>query len=508
MPIFRTSIQTRSSAIVRRGLVVAAFAVAAGLAALVADALRTPQYSAEASLLFRDPGFGSELFGTPVMERKDADREAATNIRLVSLDIVAQRTADSLSGFSAEDIGDAVSVTADGRSDVVSITAVDPDPDVAALVANAFAESYIEFRRDADRQRVREARRIVQRELAALDPVARRSPAGRSLQRELSQLTALEALQTGNAELVQPAIPPDNPSSPKALRDALLAFVAGLIVGTLFQAASIRLDQRLREKTDVEAAFNLPVLGTVPRLRKLEGSSQHMGQLFTSFPEPFRMLRARLRYFNVHETLRTILFTSAAPSDGKTTIAWNFALSAAADGAHVLFIEADLHRPAVAVRESLAPLPGLAELLSNQAKLEGTIQTTRGEASSADPAPTLDVIVAGAAPPNPGVLIESRSMSLLLDTVSKEYDLVVLDTPPISMIADAIPLVRRVDGVIAVARLGHTTRSDAGELAKELSSLGAPVLGAIANEVRPADSYKYRYAYAHPSPQFVTSRSE
>jgi succinoglycan biosynthesis transport protein ExoP len=160
---------------------------------------------------------------------------------------------------------------------------------------------------------------------------------------------------------------------------------------------SERLDRRLRDINELESTFSLPVLAGIPNSKGV-GGSRNGAPLEPHETESFRMLRTRLRYFNVDRDIRTVLITSAAAQDGKTTVAWHLALSTAESGSRALLLEADFHRPTVAERQNLQPLPGLAELLSGQASAEGALQhvdvVTRSNASEVHH--SLDVIVAGA----------------------------------------------------------------------------------------------------------------
>lgn len=211
------------------------------------------------------------------------------------------------------------------------------------------------------------------------------------------------------------------------------------------------------------------------------------------------MLRANLRYFNVDRPIRSVLVTSAAPGDGKSTVTWNLAAATAQAGGAVLLIEADLRHPSLASpANDLWPAPGLSNVLSGQTDVSEAIQTTAvGEPSEpSSKGRTMDVLVAGPLPPNPADLVESERMrSLLRDTVGR-YDLVVIDTPPTSVVSDAIPLINEVDGVIVVARLGKSTRDSAVHLCHQLEQLNAHTLGIVMNGFR-ADGAGYGYGYGY-----------
>lgn len=479
--------------------------------ALAISVLQEKQYTADASLLFRDPALDQKLFGSTFLQpSRDPDREAATNIKLVSLDAVAARTARALpGGLTSKDVSDKVEVAAEGQSDVASVRATDPDPRFAAQLANAFAEQYIEFRREADRSKVREAQQLVQRQLEALTPAEMLGPRGRSIRERSEQLQVLASLQTGNAELVQQAQVPDSASSPNTARNVALGIVLGLLLGVGLAFLLERLDRRVRDPKEFEEIFDRPLLASIPESRALAtgGPAQHQN-LPTGEQEAFRMLRANLRYFSVDRPVKSVLVTSAAPGDGKSTVSWNLGLAAAGTGAKVLLMETDLRHPSLAASAGpLAPAPGLSTVLAGQIEFAEVVQAVMVPNHHAGRAPDrmMDVVVAGPIPPNPVDLIESERMRTVLREAEERYDLVVVDTPPTSVVSDAIPLIREVSGVIVVTRLGKSTRESVAQLRNQLVHLNAPTLGVVVNAFK-ADrgSYGYGYGYGYESSDEAT----
>jgi tyrosine-protein kinase len=220
----------------------------------------------------------------------------------------------------------------------------------------------------------------------------------------------------------------------------------------------------------------------VPRSRALK-RHKPFADLPPQVAEAFRMLQMNLRF--ARETpVRSVLVTSAKTGEGKTTVSWNLAAAAASGGLSVALVEADLRRPSLAERFELEASPGLTEALlgdvSVAAALQSTLAVGGAESSAGRPRP-LHVMVAGGPAANPWALMQSSVMGRILDQLQRDHDLVVVDTPPIPHVADAISLLRQVDGVLITASVNSTRGPDASRLRDQLTGLDANVLGVVAN---------------------------
>jgi capsular exopolysaccharide synthesis family protein len=317
-------------------------------------------------------------------------------------------------------------------------------------------------------------------------------------------LGVLAELRNGNVEVAQLATLPTSPSSPKVSRNIALGAFLGLLLGLGIAFVLERLDRRIREPKDLESVYGLPLLGVVPESTALSRSTRRVEEkpreLAAGESEAFHLIRAHLRYFNVDRQLRTLMVVSAAPGDGKTTITRHLAGAAARMGSRVLVLEADLRRPTLAKQFAISPGRGLSDVLIGALSLSEAVQTIEPGAPSRDGpmGHALDVLVAGATlPPNPGELIESRTMGELLDQAKSTYDLVVIDTPPLTAVSDAFPLLEKVDGVIVVGRVGRNRRDVAERLHETLTGAGAPLLGVIANGFKAGRLGGYGYGYGY-----------
>jgi capsular exopolysaccharide synthesis family protein len=486
----------------RRIVLVLLCVILVPLAAVGLSLTQEKEYTATAALLFRNPGFDREIVGNGVLlPSTDPDREAATNLRLVSLDTVDRLVAARL-GVSADDVRDKIDVQAQGNSDIVTVSATDEDPRAAADLANLFAEEYIIFRQTADREKILQAANLVRDRLRALGTGPEADERRSRLEGRLEQLQTLASLQTGNAEVVETADVPTSASSPQIARNAALGALLGVVLGVALALILDRVDRRIREPDELQEIFDLPVLGYVPESANLRRQNADRPWLVGREAEAFRMLRTSLLYFNVDRDIRSILVTSSAPSEGKTTVSWNLACAAAAGGADVLLIEADMRHPTLRkyVGDAAAGRAGLGEMLAGDLNVDaGVIRVPMEPRKDGSEPKALDVILSGPVPPNPAELLESNRMRLLLEAAERTYDLVVIDTPPISILPDAVPLVKQVSGVAVVSRVGMTTRDGARQLRGQLENLRAPTLGLVVNNVERWRE-RYSYGYAHDSP--------
>ena len=465
--------------------------------------LQTKEYTATASLLFRNPGFAEDVFGTsPSSSPTDPTREAATNQQLVGMRVVAGRTAKVLGGdYTETQIHNMVSVSSNGQSEIVSITATSKSAAAAQEVANTFARQFISFRADTDKSKLLQAKTLAEANFNTLSPAQQEGVRGQSLSRAAERLGVLASLQTGNAELVQPATEPTAPSSPKPLRNGFLGAIFGLLLGIGLAFLFDRLGSQFREPEEVRDTFELPVLSVIPDSARLSQTvdEDDPGALPFVENEAFRTLRAALRYFNVDTDVRSVMVVSHEAQAGKSTVAWNLALAAAASS-RAIIVETDLRASCLAHRHKLRHGPGLAEVLTGQASMDDAIQSihlphgngTNGNGNGNGNARTLDVMVGGATPPNPSELLESHVMQQTLAELSSRYDFIVVDTAPLGVVSDAYPLVRRVDGVIIVSRIRSSRRDAAERLRERLSQLRAPLLGVVVNGGR---RRKGRYGY-------------
>jgi Mrp family chromosome partitioning ATPase len=294
---------------------------------------------------------------------------------------------------SLKELMDAIEVTSESETGFVTIAARSLRASRAAEIANAFAAALVAARSEQARAQIQATITGVEEQLSGLS--GEDTTGRRALSEELQRLRALEAAQNNNAVLVQPALVPDLPVSPKPLRNAALALVLAVMIGVGLAFLIDHLDRRVRQPEELRDLADLPVLGFVPEasFRAKSDSPLHESDAIQS-------LRASLSYLRPDQPLQSVIISSPGAGEGKTTIAASLAISLARSGRDVILIDGDLRRSEVSERLALDPhAPSLGSVLAS-----GSILVTSLTAVKID-AGRLRVLPAGSPPPNPSELM-------------------------------------------------------------------------------------------------------
>jgi capsular exopolysaccharide synthesis family protein len=288
-----------------------------------------------------------------------------------------------------------------------------------------------------------------------------------------------------NVRLMDRAVVPGSPYIPDIPRHLMLGSLAGMFLAVGLVLAIDYLDDTVKTPEDVTRGLKLPFLGLVPAMK---GSHQPLltWDVPHEFGEAFRALRTSLVFSSGTEGTRVIAVTSAQPLEGKTTTACNMAIALAYGGARVLLIDADMRRPSVARTMGMENAIGLSHLLTGQAVPRQTIKRSS--------VPNLWVMSAGVTPPNPSELLASDRMKTLIATVqSGPFEWVIIDTPPVLAVTDAVIIAPWVSGVVFIIGSEMTQRRLAERAVETLMTSRPRVLGAVLNRV---DIVRNKYYYS------------
>jgi receptor protein-tyrosine kinase len=407
-----------------------------------------------------------------------------------------------------------ISVSPEGETSLIDITAVSAHPQETADVANAFAKEFILYRREVDQGIVETARTTIQDQLDQMTTVEKNSERGLMLGEKAENLRILKEMQTGGFEIAQTAETPNSPFSPQRNRTILLALLVGLGLGIGLAFLMDALDKRIKDEETMEREFGLPVLASVPDVgrRRIRGAKRSPIFGFqggrSPLIEPFRTLRSNLQYFEVDGRLGTILITSALAEEGKSLTTINLALSLAMSGARVIIVEADLRRPTIHTHLGLSNDVGVSSVLAGTHTFTEAVQLvliedfsppdTRRDPGAPEDSTALSrnlyCITSGPLPPNPAELAGSARMREFLDKAAQTAEYVLVDSPPLLMVADSLALAGQVDAVLLTARMNRTTVDEAREVRALLARIGAHPIGVVAIGVDRASGY-YRYGY-------------
>lgn len=286
------------------------------------------------------------------------------------------------------------------------------------------------------------------------------------------------------------ARPASAPYSPSTLRTVLAGALAGLVVGGLLALLRRLLDTKVRHRSDVRELTGVGVLGSLPEDATLTRTGEAAVDLDPRAGEAVRSLRTNLRFISVDQPPRVVSFTSANPSEGKSTVASHLARALALAGERVLLVDADLRRPRQHELFGVSGDVGLSEVLAGEVQPDDALAATGVQ--------NLTLLSAGRTPPNPSELLGSERMRTLLRLAAQDY-FVIVDSPPLLPVTDASLLATAVDGTVLVVRQDRTRKDHLEAAVESLAAVDARLLGTVVNGVTPGRGGAYGYGYGYGS---------
>ncbi len=441
-------------------LVLAALGV--GGAATV-SILSTPRYEASTLVFVYVQSAGT------VGELAQGSSFAQSQVKSYAEAVSTPRVLDSVIkrlelNVTSDELAEYVKATAPLDTVNIEITVTDPSPSRAADIANAVTSSFREV------------------------------------------IAAITKPTTGQSQVsvsvLRNATVPQEPVSPNTKLNLALGLLVGLALGVGLAVLLEVLDTRMRTPRDIEVITTTPIVGRIA----YDPDAEKRPLIVQDDPrspraEAFRALRTNLHFLEIEPGGRSFVITSSIPNEGKTTTAANLAIALSDAGSKVVIVDADLRRPKLAEYLGIEGAIGLSDVLISRVRLDDAVQSwgTRG----------LTVLPAGTIPPNPSELLGSKAMVSLLRLLEEEFDIVILDLPPLLPVTDAAVVSRYARGALLVVGSGRVHKAEVHAAIATLESVGAPLAGMIMTflPVKGGGSYGYgyrNYSYAREVVQLDT----
>jgi tyrosine-protein kinase len=354
-----------------------------------------------------------------------------------------------------KELAQSVEATAQAGKVILEIAASDPDPTRAAQIANAVGDELAKAAGDLSPQKENGTK-------------------------------AVQATTIAEAEV------PDEPSFPNVPLNLGVGLILGLLLGLGVAVLRHVLDTRVRNEDDVRSLTDSPILGVIAYNQNVPSHPVILRDQPLAAPsEAVRRLRTNLQFIDIADRPKSIVISSSIPGEGKSTMAINLAVSLADTGSRVILVDADLRQPSIADYVGIEGRVGLTTVLIGRAAVEDVVQPL-GTTS-------LDLLPAGQIPPNPSELLGSMTMALLLERLSAVYDMVLLDSPPLLPVTDAVVLSKMAGGALVVVGADRVHRPQLQQSLESLETAGAHIFGLVMNKIALREATAYGYGYGYPS---------
>ena len=305
------------------------------------------------------------------------------------------------------------------------------------------------------------------------------------LLKKRSETSIVKASTVSRNRIIDRALLPKGPFKPNRSRIIMLGMILGLLLGIAYAFIREFLDDTIKNEEDVRRLSSIPILGQIPHISGENKDIVVFENPKSAVSETFRTLRSNLRYMATVRKSEVIALTSTIGSEGKTTIAANLGVVMSMSGKRTVLLNMDLRRPKLARLFDLPGTGGMSSLLSGRATVEEVVQPTKYE--------NLFLVSSGPIPPNPTELIEEGSFENIISRLREEYDVIILDTPPVGVVSDAMSLMHQADTTIYILRANYSKRTFLKTLQRLKDDNDIPGLGILINDVGFGLAYGYGY---------------
>ena len=370
-------------------------------------------------------------------------------------------------------IKDAIKIRVTEGTQLLSVRAADRDPVLAADIANTVTETFIERNRLS---------RLA--EIASVQQAAQAQGLG-----DISAAASLQLAGLNSLRIIERAVPPTSPLDTNPSRSIFLGGLFGLGLGLSIALALEYFRDVTRNKERFEGVFHVPVLAVLPRAEKTPGFSI-VDQDDRVFWESVRFLRANLRFSTAAGQRKVFCITSGDAGDGKSTIVASLSAAIAQAGHKVAVIDADMRRPTIGKMLSIADgEAGLSTYLSGMSETANDLLIQTG-------IDNLLVMISGPRPPNPSELLATPRFKQLLELISQEVEIVLIDAPPVLAVSDTQIIAAAADASIFVVDTKKTRMRTISTAFQSLTQAGSPITGVVLNNYRPTMFQRYYYGYS------------
>lgn len=292
---------------------------------------------------------------------------------------------------------------------------------------------------------------------------------------------------SANVQVVREARIPVTPVSPNKIKNILIGFIISLVISVCIILILSYMDNTFKTRDQLEKSIDIPILALIPRSNERKKGKVELQENPTSIvSEAYRSLRTNIQYSSFDKKIKTIVLTSAEPSEGKSTTAANLALAMAQDEKKVIILDCDLRKPSLHKVFGISNDNGLSDVLLEKIDLRSAIQKQESG---------VHALTVGTFTPNPAEVIGSQVMESLIYQLKAIYDYIIIDTPPVLPVTDSQILASKVDGAILVVRAEVTKKDNLINAKKSLEKVNANIIGAVMNDVTDErERYSY-YAY-------------
>ena len=510
--------------VVRRHiLLIAVLTIALGVAAYAYSASKTPMYEATAQLLYAPQLNVSDPLNTNYTDPSTQELQMQSAVTLITgpaIDKLVSAQIGDTSVLPDYSVSAAVTTSdANASSPVdngVAVTVDSPNPVWAAKLANAYANQFVTYSANTDRDRLAAAEKVVSAQLAKFQtPAEQSSEEYLQLNQDLHDLRILSATTTGDFSVAVPASPPGAPYAPQPKKSAAIGILAGLVLGIGFSFLREKLDTRLHDRHEVAEIMQMPVIG---RIAKIPVEALAKGQLVVlseadgRAAESIRVLRSNLQFASLGEDNRVLMVMSAQKGEGKSLLTANLAASLALAGKKVVLVDADLRRPRVHSVFGARNTHGVSSVIAGFCSLDDALQTydletpravtVRGngdepQAIDADAPPPLTLLTSGPIPPNPGEMVASRRFAMLIrELADKGFDFVLIDSPAFLAVGDAAALAGVAEAIVLLVNMDMINKPTLEEAREFLRHLPPTKLGVVTMMDSVGKNERYHY-YTH-----------